>query len=179
MATMGAISIPMIIKSINGMRLVSLPMGVALSLLFFFRVIHKPSIGRFIIWGLAMALGAYTYTGFRIWIFYLIFSLLLWLLWTHRGKVLSSGIFYPTLFTSRFSVELFLQANGYLSSDTGTLRYFLLPTFTFSLAGLVAIPFVNPFQSCHRGSQNLPWLGLGNLNQPNNNFSHSYAKRNY
>jgi hypothetical protein len=65
LAFTGALSKAMVMKCIDGLRVITMPFAVALALLAFFRLIKKPNLSRFFQWGAAVALGTYTYSSYR------------------------------------------------------------------------------------------------------------------
>ncbi len=65
LALIGALSKAMVVKCIDGLRVISMPFAMALALLAFFRLLNKPTLSRFLQWGAAVALGTYTYSSYR------------------------------------------------------------------------------------------------------------------
>lgn len=159
-AALGAISIPLIVKCINGMRLISLPLAVAFLLWTLFRVVRRPSPGRFILWGLAMGFGTYTYTGFRIWVFYSIFGLFAWLAVTPRQKSLPAPVKAAVFLAGLLSMLFFLQANGYLAGDNLLGKLILSRAFELPLSGLALLTLLTAALFSKSG-QEKAWSGWG------------------
>ncbi len=84
-AALGAVSKPLIMRTLQGLSLQSLSLGVALALLFFVRLLRKPTPARFVQWGLALSFGAYTYTPYRIFIPFFLFVSWVWV-WARDSK---------------------------------------------------------------------------------------------
>lgn len=77
-AALGSVSKPLILKVIWAVRMVSPPLGPALALLFFFRLMKKPDLSHFLQWGLALAVGTYFYAPYRPFVPFFIFFVLGW-----------------------------------------------------------------------------------------------------
>jgi hypothetical protein len=88
-AAIGSASKYLLLKVIVGMRIITMPLGVALALLFFFRMIKKPNLKHFLQFGAALALGTYTYSTYRPFVPFFIFITLGWVLFQERIKILS------------------------------------------------------------------------------------------
>jgi hypothetical protein len=68
-AAFGAVNLALACQVMTGIRVVTLPPAVLLSYLWTLRAVRKPDAVRILRWGLALALGAYTYTAF--WAFWM------------------------------------------------------------------------------------------------------------
>ncbi len=82
---LAAVSKPLIMRTLQGMSIQSITLGVALSLLFFLRLIRNPNRKNFIFWGLALSFGMYTYTPYSVFIPFFIFLALGWV-WVRENK---------------------------------------------------------------------------------------------
>jgi hypothetical protein len=102
-AALGAVSKPLIMRSLEGMSIMSLSLGVAVALLFFIRLLQRPTLSRFLQWGLALSFGIYTYTPYRPFVPFFIFAALAWT-WTAQKK---GGALEE-------NVKLLLGATGFL-----------------------------------------------------------------
>ena len=74
---------PLLFTAILGMEPIAGAFTVWM-MVFFFRLIQKPVLRRFIYLGLALGFGAYTYVPARVWTPYLIGSVWLWVLYKTR-----------------------------------------------------------------------------------------------
>jgi hypothetical protein len=96
LAAFGAVSKPMLIQEIMGTPGVMLPLSAGLYLLFQIRLLRKPSLARFLQWGVLMGVTAYTYGIVRPWLLFLPLLTLGWILWRQRNEkirwVLRAGL---------------------------------------------------------------------------------------
>jgi len=81
-AALGAIGKVLTMKSLQGMRIMTISLGVGLTLLFTFRLFKKPNLTRFLQWGAAFAFGTYTYSTFRSDVPFFLLGVLAWILLT-------------------------------------------------------------------------------------------------
>jgi hypothetical protein len=79
-AAVGAASKPMLILYLAGLRACSTALAVSLLMLTVLRVMKKPTPGRFLQWGLAMAFGLHTYSVFRPFMMFVPILMLGWVL---------------------------------------------------------------------------------------------------
>ena len=86
MASAGAICKPLLMFVLSYMRYPTLPMAVALVLLFSVRLFKKPTNSHFLGWSLSLSLCYYTYTAFRPLGPYFLLVVLLWVFWREREK---------------------------------------------------------------------------------------------
>ncbi len=77
-AAVGAASKPILILYLAGMRACSTALAVSLLIWTVLRVLKKPTPGRFLVWGLAMAFGLHTYSVFRPFMMFVPIILLGW-----------------------------------------------------------------------------------------------------
>ncbi len=77
---------PLLFQNVCGMGGLTLSFGVGLFLLAQVRLLKKPDLMHFIQWGLAMALGLYTYNAIRTWVPFLAIVTLAWIFWQSREK---------------------------------------------------------------------------------------------
>jgi len=97
-------------------------------MVFFFRLIQKPTFPRFIYWGLAEAFGAYNYVPFRPWAPVMVTAVLLWILGGFKEKpkgaapwILLTGLWLSWIF-------LFFNRNNFLPSDIPWVGVVLRPS---------------------------------------------------
>ena len=86
MASFGAVCRPMLMMVLSYMRYPTLPVALALVLLFCVRLFKKPSAGHFLQWSLSLGFCYYTYTAFRPLGPFFLVSLLVWVLWREREQ---------------------------------------------------------------------------------------------
>ena len=65
LAALGAVNLDLLVKNLIGIRISSLPLAVALLLLFTFRMMRRPDGKHSFLWAFSLAFGCYTYTAFR------------------------------------------------------------------------------------------------------------------
>lgn len=80
-AALGAVSKVMVMKSQQGMRIMALSLAASLALLVTIRLFKKPSLSRFLQWGVGFGLGLYTYSTIRSDTPLILLGVLAWVLW--------------------------------------------------------------------------------------------------
>jgi len=109
-----AVSLPMTIWNYFGMGQNTAALAAIWVMVFFFRLIQKPTLARFLYWGAAVAFGAYCYVPFRPWTPSVISLVLLWVFFS--GKEKPKG-FWPLLLAGGWWLSwaiLFFYKNNYL-----------------------------------------------------------------
>jgi hypothetical protein len=115
-AAMGALSKPLILKSLQGMYVMSLSLGVAVALLFFLRLVRKPTLYRFLQWGGALSLGIYTFSPFRPLVPFFIFVAFAWVWYREEKKETFEGPARLLMgVTAGLFLLYFLYANNIIS----------------------------------------------------------------
>ncbi len=113
MMSFWALSMPGTIWAYSGYGASSVILACALTLLVFCQLVQKPSMANFIIWGILLAFGDYTYAPFRLWTPTLITLILLWIYSNPKERpkggaplLLSVGIWifwlYLFVYTNKF-----------------------------------------------------------------------------
>ncbi len=118
-----AVSKPLLFKIFWGIRFICLPLGTALALLFFFRVLKKPSLKHFLQWGVMLALGAYTYSTFRPFVPFFIFLTFGWVLlndWKNNLRWIEWGYVGINAFVL---LTFLLYTNNFMPSDNFISRW--------------------------------------------------------
>jgi hypothetical protein len=113
-AGLAAVSRATLQLSLTGMRAFTLTLAVALLLLFTLRLLRKPDLRHFLLWGAAVAFGVHTYSVFRVFMLLSPFLLLLWV-FVKDGK----KRFNPLGWFSAMGAVLLL-AGVYSGTFTGT-----------------------------------------------------------
>lgn len=85
MVTIAVISREMIIKDFEYFGIASIYFIIGLTLLVFFRLIHKPNFSRFIQWGAITALGLYVCNDYRAWVPFILIGVSSWVIF-HREE---------------------------------------------------------------------------------------------
>ena len=129
-AALGALGRPMVQLTITGMRAYTLSLAVGFLILASLKLFRKPSLGHFLLWGVALAFGIHTYSSFRVFMILLPFLLLPWIF--REGKnprpkpwewlaplgpvFLLAGVFSGTLAVTHPLFQAWSQAwNGWTS----------------------------------------------------------------
>jgi hypothetical protein len=141
LALMGAFCKPVIMKSLIGMRISGLMLGVAVALLFIFRVVKKPDFSHFLQWAVGISFGLFTYATYRPFVpFFVLGTLVLFLIHKRERKAgsdekllawVTAGIFLLYIFYSNnvFAkdnlISWLMDFNGALFPSILALIYFL------------------------------------------------------
>ncbi len=80
LAAAGAAGKPFLLMSLTGMPIGGVVLGISWVLIALIRIFRNPKMSHFLLWGLGMAFGTYTYPAFRPWPLLLPAILLVWLL---------------------------------------------------------------------------------------------------
>src|SRR5258708_19307749 len=86
-----AVSLPMTIWNYFGMGQGTTVLACAWTMLFYYRLLQRPSLARFIYCGAALGFGAYCYVPFRPWTPSVITLLLIWILLGSKEKPKEAG----------------------------------------------------------------------------------------
>jgi hypothetical protein len=85
LAAAGAAGKPFLLMSLTGMPIGGVVLGVAWALIALIRIDRNPKMSHFLLWGLGMAFGTYTYPAFRPWPLLVPAIVLAWIL-LHRAE---------------------------------------------------------------------------------------------
>jgi hypothetical protein len=156
-AALGAISKPMIAKCITGYGSVTVPLGMALAILFTLRLIKKPSIGRFLQWGAAVAFGVYTSPPFQPFVPFFVFIVLVWL-WLQRGERRPDIFFWVN---AGVLLVYFLYCNNAFSSGHWISRTldFWGPLLVCGVLGCILVWAVYHYPKMAQDRKNESWTG--------------------
>lgn len=137
-----AVSLPMTIWNYFGMGQNTAALAAIWVLLFFYRLVQKPTLARFIYWGIALGFGAYCYVPFRPWTPAMISIVLLWVLFGSQEKpkgwgpwALAAGLWVSWAF-------LFFYKNNFIPSDNALVLLAVRPWFLGGLAVLLLSAYV-------------------------------------
>ena len=141
LASFWALSLPMTFWSYMQAGTNSTVLACGLALLFFFRLIQKPTFARFIYWALSLSFGAVSYVPFRPWTPIMITAVLLWILWRARerpqGKapwVLALGLWSAWSF-------LFVYRNNFLHAEIPLVKLLLQPWVLILVLAVLAAAY--------------------------------------
>lgn len=121
-AALGAVSKPLLQYCLLSFNIIFIPFSVALSFLFFFRLLKKPDLKHFLQWGAALTLGIYTYSTYRPFIPLIIFAVFLWILFRkgNGGMVKTPG---PVVWTTAaVFLVFFFYTNSAFPNDNWIAR---------------------------------------------------------
>ena len=124
-----AVSLPMTIWNYFGMGQNTAVLACAWTLLFYYRLLQRPSLARFIYCGAALGFGAYTYVPFRPWTPSVITLLLIWILMGSKEKPKGAGPWVLAMGMWVSWVFLFLHKNNFLKADKPPFSIAVQPWF--------------------------------------------------
>ena len=138
-----SVSLPMTIWNYFGMGQNTAALAAILSLLFFFRLIQKPTVARFIYWGAALGFGGYCYVPFRPWPPSMITIVLLWLLFGSKEKLKGTAQWFLAAGLWMSWAFLFFFKNSYLPEKNALVLLLTGPLFSGLLAVLLLGAFIH------------------------------------
>jgi uncharacterized membrane protein len=158
---LAAVSQALVVKSMAGFRIFTMGLGMALALLFFFRVARKPTLANFLLWGAAVAFGAYTYGTFHPVVVFFVFWAWIWVWFQQRGVKNQDRTVLVISWTSTLLLAVyFLYVNNVLPHGLWFVRILdvtnsLLPCL---LLGLFFVFVYKAFPKTALDNKNSMWL---------------------
>ncbi len=144
-AALGAVNKWLLTETVWGSGLILTIFSISWSLLMIYRIFKNPSWFNFILWGLALAFGTYTYGAYRPYDFFMVLVIGIWIFVT-REKWATSWIgWFLGAWVSGFWLTFFLEKNHLLFNRTGfdlfsqsgfLWVYFSLLAFAIVLVGV-------------------------------------------
>ena len=154
-----ASSRPMIFMSYMQSGTTTSILGGIGALLFFFRLVQKPTLKRFIYWSLSLAFGTYCYVPFRPWPPIMITAVLVWVVLGSPERlkgaaawILAAGLWLSWSF-------LFFYRNGFLHASTPWVSVAIRPWFLSAVFAVLTYAYFKNRSAARENEANRRLLG--------------------
>ncbi len=136
-----AVSLPMTVWSYFEMGVVTATLAAIWALFFFYRLVQKPTLARFLYWGASLGFGGYCYVPFRPWTPTLITLVLVWILFGSKEKPRGGPAWFLAGGLWLSWTLLFLNKNNFLPTGGALISLITHPLFLFALLAALLAAF--------------------------------------
>lgn len=161
LASMVAINKSMVIQSLAGMRVVTVPVVVTAVLLFSFRLFKKKDLSHFVQWGTVLGFSGYSYPAVRPLLLFLVLSTACWILTNHEERRAGPWAWILVTGTSGFWAYLFVDRNGFMPPFLTALPLQMLAWIFLSVCVLLIWSYrrvLSIARKCGHGRIYLGWV---------------------